>query len=115
MKILFEQLDVLDNLFIQFGLQPKTQASFEDPKDKDKWIAIKKLIEWFEKRTGWKSNIIEFPAEEFIIYGVQREGDKPNKKIFEDKISEDPFSFAIISLGNRGFNYAKLEERPQFR
>lgn len=108
-RIILERFKTLASQFEQFGLPPRRQATFDNPLDKDKWDAIKKMIKWFEEKTGWKSNMIEFPDEEFFKFGVKRKSDKPNKSVFENIIRKNPFSYAIIGEGDKGFNYGWLK------
>ena len=108
-RIIIEQFKALADRFEEFGLPPRRQATFDNPSDRDKWTSITRLIEWVNRKTGWSQNIIEFPDEEFVTFRIRRESDRPNRGIFERIIEQNPFSYAIISSGDDGFNYGWLE------
>lgn len=108
-KVIIENFKKLACYFEEFGLRPRGQATLNNPEDKNQWNCLEKLVKWFEKKSGWKSKIPNFPNEEVLHFKVKRKSDKPNKDIFENTIRKNPFSYAIISSGEGGFNFGWIE------
>jgi hypothetical protein len=107
--VIIRQFKQLSDLFFQFGLRRRSQAAFNNPKNKKEWDSIYNLLDWFKDKTGWRANIVYLPAKETVCFKLNRKSTKPNKGNFKRVIKKNPFSYAIISSGKKGLNYNFLK------
>ncbi len=101
-------LERFSDLAVRFescGLRGRSQGEFKDPTLPDKWRKIDAIVKWFEEETGWQSNVQPPHPEEMIAHAMARQRCKPNRSLFEPVIARNPFSYAIIGGGDKGFNY----------
>ncbi len=102
---LLRDFEVLSKDFMLLGLKPRGQAVFSDPLKENR--LIQKFYEYLREISGWYARF-PLPEEFYKPWELERKSDKPTKKNFKKILKTKPFSYALISKGTKGLNYAYL-------
>ena len=86
-------------------MKPRRQAAFTDPRDLEMWESQQRMLEWVARKTEWRLKSLCTPEKDYLHFSMRRESDKPIKRNFLSVIEKYPFSYAIISSGEKGLNY----------
>jgi hypothetical protein len=104
-RVIIEQFRNLAQRFGEWGLKPRRQAAFTDPRDRAQWECRQRLLEWVNQRTGWVLKSKCTPEARYLRFPMRRESTKPTKANFMSVIAKEPFSYAIIGSAEGGLNY----------
>jgi hypothetical protein len=104
-RTIIEQFKSLADRFASWGLRPRRQAGFTDPRDEGQWDSRRRLLDWLGEKTGWRLATPCQPCDGYLRLRMKRKSGKPTKGNFLSVVEKRPFSYAIIGSDEAGFNY----------
>ncbi len=107
-KRLFQWKIEIGDKIEALGFRRHSQCTTTDPLDPEQWDRFGRLVEWLEGVSGWSGTFPKLPQESVSSVRLIRKRDKPTKANFRAMIQRKPFSYALISGGEGGLNYADL-------
>ena len=107
-KRLFEWKIGVGDTIEALGFKRLSQCATTNPQDPVQWERFNRLVAWLREVSEWSGTFPRFPEEDVISISLIRNRCKPTKKNFVKVVRTRPFSYALISAGEGGLNYADL-------
>lgn len=104
--VILDQFRKLAAEFGRWGLRPRRQGAFKDPRNECHYHSQQQMLAWVGGKTGWRLNSQCHPDIDYLTFELSRHSTNPTKRNFSRYLPHEPFSYALLQKkGQKGFNF----------